>query len=364
MNTNKLALVALSSLKSVGPKRLSWLLSQEANPALAFKKLRSGKLDYLHSPRGVSADLVRNWQQSAKKIDFDVLKNRLELESVKILCSSDDLWPFKNDVEPPSVMFAKGDLSLLDNVNSIGVIGTRRCSSLGKRVAFEFGRDFALENVNVVSGLAHGIDGAAHKGALSVYGPTIAVVGGGLDYIYPKSNTKLWESISKSGLILSESPLGAPPEKWRFPARNRLIAALSKALVVVESHKSGGSLITVDECLERDKPVFAVPGSILSPASEGTNRLISDGAVPALKSSELLDELFQISDTAKIQNNVISNLDPVSQTILKMCHTSQYHFDVLADELGLATHILLSKITELSHLGHISWDGSTVSVAN
>lgn len=364
MNKEKLVLAAMSGLRAVGPKRLHWLLSHGSSPMKSFEKLINGKLNFSDSPRGVTSDLIRTWRQTAKKIDMNKIQKRLESESVEIICESDDLWPFKNDIEPPAVVFAKGNLSLLSNTNSIGIVGTRRCSSLGKRVAFEFGRDFGAANVNVVSGLAHGIDGAAHKGALTSCGPTIAIVGGGLDYIYPKSNTKLWELIAQSGLILSESPLGARPEKWRFPARNRLIAALSKALVVVESHESGGSLITVDECLERDKPVFAVPGSVLSPASKGTNRLISDGAVPALCSTELLSDLFQISENPKAQNNTTKNLDPLSQKIINMCKSSEYHFDVLANELGLATHILLSKITELSHLGHILWDGSTVSISN
>src|SRR5262249_38747100 len=152
----------------------------------------------------------------------------------------------------------------------------------GIDVAFELGRDLAAAGVAVVSGLAVGIDASAHAGALhAATSPPIAVVGSGLDVIYPRRNAVLWREVERRGLVLSQAPLGALPEKWRFPARNRLIAALADAVVVVESGTTGGSLHTVTEAVRRDRVVYAVPGPVRSDASAGTNRLLADGAVPA-----------------------------------------------------------------------------------
>jgi DNA processing protein len=140
----------------------------------------------------------------------------------------------------------------------------------------------------VVSGLALGIDAAAHVGALRGGAPPIAVVGSGLDVVYPRGNRTLWAQVASAGVMLTEAPLGAAPVAWRFPARNRLIAALADVVVVVESHERGGSLSTVAEAARRDRPVMAVPGPIRSPASAGTNRLLADGCAPVCGLDDVL----------------------------------------------------------------------------
>ena len=153
------------------------------------------------------------------------------------------------------------------------------------------GFDLARAGVRVLSGLALGIDAAAHKGALDAGGAVVGVVGTGLDVVYPKRNRSLWAEVASLGLLVSEYPAGTQPERWRFPARNRLIAALSSGVVIVESHQRGGSLLTADEAVDRGKAVFSVPGSVVSPAADGTNGLIVDGASPVRHADDVLDAL-------------------------------------------------------------------------
>ena len=167
-------------------------------------------------------------------------------------------------------------------------MGTRAPTRYGIGVAAQFGADLAAAGVSVVSGLALGIDGAADEGACGAGAPPIAVVAGGLDHVYPPRHERLWERVASAGVIVSESPAGVPTEKWRFPVRNRLLAALSDVVVVVESRHHGGSRHTVDAAVDRGVPVGAVPGSIRSATSEGTNALLADGAFPVCSSGDIL----------------------------------------------------------------------------
>jgi DNA processing protein len=191
------------------------------------------------------------------------------------------------DLDPPAVLFHRGDLDALGGPR-VAVVGTRRCTRYGRDVAVELGEGLSAAGVAVVSGLALGIDAAAHVGARRAATPPIGVVGSGLDVVYPRANAALWADLAAHGVLLSEVPLGSPPVAWRFPARNRIIAALADVVVVVESHERGGSLSTVAEALRRDRPVLAVPGPIRSPASAGTNRLIAEGCAPVCGVDDVL----------------------------------------------------------------------------
>jgi DNA processing protein len=172
------------------------------------------------------------------------------------------------------------------------VVGTRRCTPAGRAIAAEFGTALAGAGVRVVSGLALGVDGAAHQGALDAGGGApIGVVAGGFDRPYPVRHRQLWQRVAAAGTLVSEWPLGARSEGWRFPARNRLIVALSEVVVVVESGERGGSMVTAQLAAERGVPVLAVPGSIRNPAAAGTNRLLRDGAGPACGAEDVLTVL-------------------------------------------------------------------------
>ena len=197
-------------------------------------------------------------------------------------------WALALDRAAPAVLFHRGRLEALDR-RRVGIVGTRNATLHGRSTATRFGAELAEHGVAVVSGLARGVDGAAHRGALGADGaPPVGVVASGLDVRYPREHADLWDAVAERGLLLSESPPGTAPEAHRFPLRNRVLAALSEVLVVVESRASGGSLITAREARDRDVTVLVVPGSTSSRASDGTNLLARDGAGIALDATDVL----------------------------------------------------------------------------
>lgn len=195
----------------------------------------------------------------------------------------------RNIDDPPKELYCLGNLELLNYKNNIAMIGSRNCSSYGERAAKDFAYNLAKEDICIISGLAKGIDSFSHIGALNAKGKTIAVLGSGLDNIYPKENMKLVEEIIKNnGLVISEYPLGTKPIKYHFPARNRIISGLSDSILVIEARRNSGTNITVDFALEQGKDIFVIPGNIYSKTSDGTNFLITEGAIPVLSYKDIL----------------------------------------------------------------------------
>jgi len=284
---------ALARLPGMGPRRLAALLA-EAAPDEAWRRVRAGRgLDGpgLRRALGTRAgELVARWRAAAAGLDPAAEWRRLAGAGVGAAVHGGPDYPpaLAGDVEPPAVLFHRGDPAVLTGLR-VAIVGTRRCSSTGAAVATELGRDLAAAGVAVVSGLASGIDAAAHRGALAAGGaPPIGVVGSGLDTVYPRGQERLWRDVAAAGVLLSEAPLGGAPERWRFPARNRVIAALADVVVVVESHRRGGSLHTVDEADRRGVEVMVVPGSVRNPAAAGTNELLADGRPPACSADDVL----------------------------------------------------------------------------
>ena len=210
---------------------------------------------------------------------------------IKTITIDNENYPIllKQIYDPPKVLYVQGNVEILNNP-SIAIVGCRDNTEYGKKAATYFSYNLAKQNINIISGLAKGIDSFAHIGALQAEGKTIAVVGNGLDTVYPKENEDLVKRIiNQGGAIISEYPIGTKPEKEHFPARNRIISGLSKAIIVVEAKEKSGSLITVDFAIEQGKDVFAVPGNINSLNSVGTNKLIKDGAIPVSNYKEILE---------------------------------------------------------------------------
>lgn len=200
--------------------------------------------------------------------------------AIKYITIYDDIYPdkLKNIYDPPVVLFYKGNINMINNKN-IAIVGARKASQYGIKTAYNISKELS-DKYTITSGLALGIDSASHKGSVNSINSTIAVIGSGLDYMYPKENVVLYNQIFKKGLILSEYPVGVRPLPTNFPARNRIISGLSDGVIVVEASQKSGSLITVDFALEQGKNVYAVPGNIDSLLSYGTNELIKNGAIP------------------------------------------------------------------------------------
>ncbi|MDZ7675976.1 MAG: DNA-processing protein DprA [Acidimicrobiales bacterium] len=275
-----LAMAGLLGLPGMGPRRLQVLLDAFGDPPSTLVAVQRGRAGQVAVPVAAKHrdDVLQGWQAAAAGLTIDEIRDRHRRAGVEILHPEHPRWPlqFVDDPEPPPLLFVAGDAALLATP-SVAIVGTRRCTAAGVATARDLGRDLADAGIGVVSGLALGIDGAAHEGSLAGDGPTIGVVATGLDVVYPRRHRDLWAEVRSRGVLASEAPLGTAGEKWRFPARNRLIAALAELVVVVESPEQGGSMHTVESAAARGVEVLAVPGPVRSPVSAGPNQLIAEG---------------------------------------------------------------------------------------
>jgi DNA processing protein len=263
-----------------------------------------------------------------------------------------------DDIDPPAVVFHRGRPDLLAGGPRVAIVGTRRCTPTGKAVAFELGRDLAAEGVSIVSGLAWGIDGAAHRGAIAAAGaPPIGVVANGLDIVYPAGQHELWHAVAAAGVLLSEAPLGTRPERWRFPARNRIIAALAHLVVVVESHHQGGSLHTVDQADLRGIDVMVVPGSVHNVAAAGSNALLAEGRAPVRDADDVLVALGLSRSRQAASAEDRPAPAPTDQAVLDAVGWQASSLDQLARRTGLPLPALAAAIERLLAGGWLAQRG-------
>ncbi|MGH8981277.1 MAG: DNA-processing protein DprA [Acidimicrobiales bacterium] len=292
---------ALASLHGVGPARLRALIA-DGSPTEAWRALREG---------GTGGEAWRvDAAREAMSLDVAAVWRAHCEAGVRVLWRGMAGYPavLSRDHEAPAVLFCLGDTAALDAHPRVAIVGTRSATRYGLGMAAQLGADLAAVGVVVVSGLALGIDGAAHEGAVAAYraaarepgepsptsgdsthvAPPVAIVAGSLAAPYPRQHAGLWQRVAAAGAVLSEAPLGAADLGWRFPMRNRIIAALADVVVVVECHLRGGALHTVHAAAARGIPVGAVPGSVRSPASAGTNSLLADGCFVVRDAADVL----------------------------------------------------------------------------
>ncbi|MFV0503793.1 MAG: DNA-processing protein DprA [Lachnospirales bacterium] len=281
-------------------------------PSLGIRK-KLKLLDYFGNAKNIfTADPIDFFdinfltKQNREKLISNKKENLIELAIEKLgthtkfttLSCSDYPPHLKNIYDPPIVLYYRGKIP---QGLSISIIGTRRCSQYGKRVSYDLAKDLAKENIIIVSGMATGIDSYAHKGAVEC-GKTIAVLGCGVDICYPKNNRDLMEKIINNGCVISEYPLGTHPLPGYFPVRNRIISGISSGIIVVEASQRSGTLITVNQGLEQGKDIFAVPGSIWSKESQGTNNLIKEGAFLLTDYNDIINH-YNINKELNTQRN-------------------------------------------------------------
>ena len=248
------------------------------------------------------------------------------------------------------MLFSKGNKQLLDpSVKKVSIVGSRKPTAYGRKIAYDLGRYLACHGVCVVSGMALGIDAQAHKGALDVNGDTIAVLASGVNHIYPMTNEKIYYNIiEENGLILSEQFIDEFPLKWHFPLRNRIISALSDVVVIIEAGDKSGSLITAIHALEQGKSVFALPGSILSPQSTGSNKLIYEGAMPLINFSHILEQLDIKEKNVKNVQLDLHHLSELAQKIYKLLQLNQrIDFDEIYTAFNCEYSEINSAVSEL-----------------
>jgi DNA processing protein len=296
----------------------------------------------------------RRFARFESSFDADAYLRALGERGLRWLPRSDDTFPERLRAihDPPPGLFLRGgaDAELLSRP-AVAVVGARSCTDYGAHVARELARELAAAGVVVVSGLARGIDGWAHRGALDAGGDTVAVLGCGIDRDYPRAHAELAARIAAAGLIVSEYPPGVEPAPWRFPARNRIVAGLTLGTLVVEARERSGALITADLALEEGREVFAVPGEITSGLSRGTNALLRTGAVPVTCAEDVL-EAVGIEPAAKPQPEPPPSGAP--RIVLAAIDGGARTADEIVRATGFAADEVAAALVELELSAHVS----------
>jgi DNA processing protein len=352
------SLAALAGFDLMTAARLRALLAHH-DPDEAYA-VAAGRARSAHAIEDLLAPLRETWRASAARRPPGEWAERCAASGTWAVCIRDDAFPavLRHDPDPPAVLFLRGDIDLLAG-RRVGVVGTRNATQSGREMASALGCGLAEAGVSVVSGLAKGIDGAAHRGALRVAdGRAVAVVGNGTDIAYPRQHAALWDEVCARGLLLSEWPPGTTPEPFRFPLRNRILAALSEVLVVVESRERGGSLITARAAIERDIGVMAVPGSVRNRAAVGTNQLLRDGAAPVTDVDDVLVALGL--DTRRAGRR---DYDPRplprgdEATVFEVCRRDPRTLDEIVGSLGMTISDAAMALARLERTGWIRQAG-------
>ena len=367
LNQNLKYWVALKWVEGVGNVGFKALLEAFGTPQKVFE----APLSMIKAVPGIGDKTApqiksfKDWKKVEKELEF------ADRTCVSIVTSQDPLYPSQllSTYDYPAFLYVKGHLKE-DDVN-VAVVGSRTASTYGKFTTERLCRELVLRGITVISGLARGIDSAAHRGALSGKGRTIAVLGCGLDVVYPPENEELFNEISLQGALISEFPFGTPPNAPNFPARNRIISGISLGVVVVEASEKSGSLITARIALEQGREVFAVPGSIDSSGSRGTNKLIKQGAKLIENVEDILEEILpQVTRAPKSvkpdqrqkqpddQQKILTSspdlvLKETDKTVWQVLSQKPVHIDQIITSTGLTAHEVLVILLNLELQGLI-----------
>lgn len=291
---------------------------------------------------GLSSSILDNLLQIRKSISLDQIWENIVSQDIIVLTWDDEEYPVNLREIPssPPVLYVKGEYQPGDEW-SVAIVGTRKFTTYGRQITEEIAGTLALNGVTVVSGLARGIDGIAHRAALDAGGRTLAVLGSGVDRIYPPEHRRLAEQIISNGALISDYPPGTPPEGSNFPPRNRIISGMSLAVIVIEAGMRSGALITASFAAEQGREVFAVPGNITAPQSKGTNLLISRGAQPYLKPQDILDTLDLTMVVEHKAARTILPADAIEAKLYKILGHEPLHVDDICSQ----TDMPIEKVT-------------------
>lgn len=333
--------IGFNKVRGIGPAKLRALLDQFGDVESAWKGSRAG-----FAAAGLDRRSIQALEAAQAGMDLDLLEAEVEHSGFRTLCWDDEDYPrrLRETDSPPSLIFLKGNLAPSDEW-AVAIVGTRRATVYGRDVAHELATQFAAAGVTVVSGLAKGIDSVAHHAALDAGGRTLAVLGSGLDRIYPAENEGLASRLAEHGALISDYPLGTPPESANFPPRNRIISGLSLGTVVVEASDESGALITAQFAVEQGREVFCVPGNIYNRQSRGPNKLIQQGAKMVLSAQDVLEELnlkmAAHHAEARSQLSFFESADETEQKLLAHLSAEPLH----ADELSVLTSLPIAAIS-------------------
>ena len=351
--------VATSAIPGVGTATFAYLLKK-------FKRLQKfweapdSEIQKLKLDSKTRESIIKFRNEVSPRLYLDTVYER----GIKVVSVVDRDYPanLRSISDAPPVLYFRGTLLPEDDL-AIAVVGARFATSYGRQVTEKFVYELVASNLAIVSGLARGIDSFAHRAALEAGGRTIAVLGSGVDTIYPPENKKLAEDIVKNGALVSEFPLGFPSVPSNFPARNRIISGLSLGVLVTEAAEDSGSLITAGQAAEQGREVFAVPGAIFGKMSRGTNNLIKEGVHPATEASDIL-QILEIERKAQQQTRnkklETSKMGKDQKKILDLLDGSSKHIDLIARESGLSIDKVSSALSLMELSGFVKNYGSGI----
>lgn len=320
-------------MPGIGPKRLLRLNKFFGNLENAWTAPQSALAE-----AGLGGQAAANFLQKRPGIDLDAEMEKVRRIKAGIITLVDEQYPvlLRQLDDAPPVLYVRGTLTAADNL-ALSIVGTRKATRYGRDVSYNLAQHLAQQGITIISGLAHGVDSAAHRGALDGGGRTIAVMGCGLDLVYPRGHQDLAAKITASGAVISEFPIGTQPVATNFPRRNRIVSGLALGVLVTEAPINSGALITASLAADQGRDVFAVPANIYNPMGQGTNRLIQEGAKLVMTVEDILDELNIVQDAAQTRQ-VTEQVVPANDTekcILKYLDVDPIHIDHLVRLCGL-----------------------------
>jgi len=329
--------VAWNLVKGIGAVRFRTLLSAFGDAQSAWQASPEALRE-----AGLGEKVTGNVVKMRAQISLDKVWEKLEAGNIQVLTWDDEAYPrrLKEIDQPPPVLYLRGNL-LPEDEWAVAIVGTRRVTAYGRQVAEEMASGLARNGVTVISGLARGVDSIAHQAALDAGGRTIAVLGTGVDQIYPPENRRLAEQMLQQGALVSDYPLGTPPDGINFPPRNRIISGLALAVVVVEAGLTSGALITASFAAEQGRDVFAVPGNITAVQSQGTNRLIQDGATPLLNPQQVLEALNLTMVSEHRSARQVLPTDPIEKQVYQVLSSEPLH----VDEIRMRTDMPIEQVS-------------------
>jgi len=345
------AYLALNLLPGIGPIRVRRLLSHLGGPCEIFSSSR----EKLLRVDGIGSEMAEQIHQWENLIDLPEEKRRIAEHGISLLTIDGDDYPpaLREIYDPPFLLYVKGKITRADKL-AVGVVGSRRTTHYGKEQAKKLSFQLARSGFTIVSGLARGIDTAAHEAALAARGRTIAVLGSGVGNVYPPENQPLADRIAENGAVISEFPVLYVPDRQSFPLRNRIVSGLSVGLLVVEAPARSGALITANQALEQGRSVFAVPGPIDRPTSAGCNRLIRSGASLVSSASDIVEELD--AGLGMLPMDLERNKHPASrqvslseseEKILTIMEDGELTIDQISEQAGLPANTVSVDLLKL-----------------
>ena len=343
------AYLALNLLPKIGPVRVRRLLEVFGTP----ERILAAKAREVLEVEGFGTDLAETVAGWESRIDLARELRRIQEENLTLVTQEDALYPklLKQIHDPPLLLYVRGQITERDH-NALAIVGSRHTTQYGLATSKKLAFQLAYAGYTIVSGLARGIDTAAHEGALASKGRTVAVIGSGHGKLYPPENKALAEKIAQQGAVVSEFPVDYPPDKQSFPLRNRIVSGWSCGVIVTEAPSRSGALITAQQAAEQGRTVYAVPGNIDRPSSHGCNKLIQEGAKLIMDGSDVLDDLLTLFPTQPhapllAESKPTVELSGDEQKIYDALGTDETHINDLGEKTGLALPVISATLMKL-----------------